>query len=384
MSQSPPGAEKHERRRNLRGKMMVRVRYVSGSRVRHSYAEDLSTGGLFIVCDDPPPIGAHIELFFIPPKSNLTIHVLAEVRWIRGYFEDAESEAPGMGVAFIGRAPGEKKRNGLTPKSSERRAVDYDLFEAEAKGTPAKPGAPTPPKRGGAAQSATAAKRESVGEEPDWARAMARRSSPAESASANAEIGALPEDDADDEPFAESRPKAKTPNVAPQTKAQAAPLAPKVSAATPAVAPPLPQSKPVQNVRRKVVSAPPAQQAAAAIAKRRTARVRMELQIDLKTESNFYVGFTENIGSGGVFVATYDMLPVDTEVLLTFTLPNRDDVFLVPGRVRWTRPFDPLANENIHPGLGVAFSNLSSEDGAAITYFIRKIRDPYFIPTDDT
>ena len=381
MSQSPSGAEKNERRRNLRGRMVVRVRYVSGGRIRHSYAEDLSTGGLFIVSDDPPPLGAHVELFFIPPKSNITIHVLAEVRWIRPFVEDAENEPPGMGVAFIGRAPNEKKPRAAA-KAPQRRQVDYDLFEAEAKGQPARPSAAPPSKRAPAGKTTPGSARDNSGDEPDWAQAMARRSVLAGPSSTNAEFGGEMGVDLDndtDEPLLfESRPKVKVPP--PKTPIPKTPAPSQVPPPVPKPAAVSQTPVPAPSAKRKAAAPPPSP---AAIAKRRTARVRMELQIDLKTESNFYVGFTENIGSGGVFVATYDMLPVDTDVLLTFTLPNREDAFLVPGRVRWTRPFDPLASDSVHPGLGVAFSDLPSEDSAAITYFIRKIRDPYFIPTED-
>ncbi len=38
---------------------------------------------------------------------------------------------------------------------------------------------------------------------------------------------------------------------------------------------------------------------------RESARVELSVEIDVDTDSNFYTGFTENISTGGIFIATH-------------------------------------------------------------------------------
>ena len=70
--------------------------------------------------------------------------------------------------------------------------------------------------------------------------------------------------------------------------------------------------------------------------KRRAPRAELSIEVGIDDHTNFYVGFSENISTGGVFIATYRLLPVGAEVALTFVLPDEFPVF-VHGRVRWTR-----------------------------------------------
>ena len=51
-------------------------------------------------------------------------------------------------------------------------------------------------------------------------------------------------------------------------------------------------------------------------------RAELSLAVTLMGENNFYVGLSQNISEGGIFIATYRVLPLGTRVLLTFTLPG--------------------------------------------------------------
>ena len=82
------------------------------------------------------------------------------------------------------------------------------------------------------------------------------------------------------------------------------------------------------------------------------ARVAIETDVSLESDSQFFSGLTGNLSAGGVFVATYRQLPVGCTVVLTLTLP--DGELRVKGTVRWSRDTSSGAS----PGLGVAFDEL--------------------------
>ena len=78
---------------------------------------------------------------------------------------------------------------------------------------------------------------------------------------------------------------------------------------------------------------------------------------------------------GGVFLATYEVLPVRSSVEVLVTLPGGFE-FKVNGWVRYVRdPFDFSADSD--PGMGIQFENLTAHDRELIMRFIRK-RAPTF------
>jgi len=60
---------------------------------------DLGAGGAFVLCDDPLPIGARVELILHLPRPARDIEVTAEVRW-RVTPSDGVHDA-GMGLQFV-------------------------------------------------------------------------------------------------------------------------------------------------------------------------------------------------------------------------------------------------------------------------------------------
>jgi uncharacterized protein (TIGR02266 family) len=80
------------------------------------------------------------------------------------------------------------------------------------------------------------------------------------------------------------------------------------------------------------------------------------------------------MSAGGLFVATYQIRPVGTPVMLSFVLPDGTTV-TVAGEVRWVR--DPRSGEAI-PGMGIAFRGLEGADLEAVQRFCRKREPMYF------
>ena len=105
---------------------------------------------------------------------------------------------------------------------------------------------------------------------------------------------------------------------------------------------------------------------------RKVARDIVEIEVGIASQSNFYQGFTENLSSGGVFVATYAVKKAGAKVDIVLAFPNGEEL-RVPGVVRWLRE----ATADAWPGMGVQFETLSPEDEAKIRKFT-KVRDPLF------
>jgi uncharacterized protein (TIGR02266 family) len=110
---------------------------------------------------------------------------------------------------------------------------------------------------------------------------------------------------------------------------------------------------------------------------RSTARIPMQTQVDMSSDSNVFTGFSTNLSEGGVFVATVSLLPVGTPVDLTFTLPGNTRI-TVKGEVRWTREIDDRVPD-VFPGVGVRFVELGVDAANALHRFVAE-REPLFYP----
>jgi tetratricopeptide (TPR) repeat protein/Tfp pilus assembly protein PilZ len=106
------------------------------------------------------------------------------------------------------------------------------------------------------------------------------------------------------------------------------------------------------------------------------ARTPIEVNLGATTDSNFYVGFSSRIADGGVFIATYQCLPIGTEVELLVTLPGNFSA-RAHGKVRLVR--DALASfGDDTPGMCVELEALSYATLALFERFAQK-RAPLFM-----
>jgi uncharacterized protein (TIGR02266 family) len=111
--------------------------------------------------------------------------------------------------------------------------------------------------------------------------------------------------------------------------------------------------------------------------KRVAARVAMQTQVDLSSDSNFFTGFSTNISEGGLFIATVNVLPPGTPVDVTFSLPAGTRL-TVKGEVRWTREVNDKTPE-VFPGVGVRFTEVDPAVVSQIKTFVQQ-REPLFFP----
>lgn len=113
--------------------------------------------------------------------------------------------------------------------------------------------------------------------------------------------------------------------------------------------------------------------------RRRAPRAELVAGLGLYSESNFYAGFTEDISEGGVFVASYVLLPVGSRVSLEVALPGNFEIH-ASGVVRWLRHSDG-AEDSAPPGMGIQFDAISDDDRELIREFVQN-RAPYFYDPD--
>ena len=103
---------------------------------------------------------------------------------------------------------------------------------------------------------------------------------------------------------------------------------------------------------------------------RASERFDLEVKVDLESDHNFYTGLTQNISSGGVFIATHHLRKIGDRITLNFTLPGSNKTLAVETEVRWIRENSALMRAEGGTGMGVRFINLSAEAKAAIDAFV--------------
>jgi uncharacterized protein (TIGR02266 family) len=106
----------------------------------------------------------------------------------------------------------------------------------------------------------------------------------------------------------------------------------------------------------------------------RPRRLDVSLMVSVDSESNFYVGFTENLSDGGVFVATHAPRPIGCSVDLLVALPDQAPI-RAKGTVAWLREYAETIDAA--PGMGIRFDQISPEDVKRILEFGRA-RPPMF------
>ena len=117
----------------------------------------------------------------------------------------------------------------------------------------------------------------------------------------------------------------------------------------------------------------------AAEVRRQYARHNVELEVTMESETNFYLGLTENLSEGGLFIATHATKPLGTQIEVSFKLPEMSEAIKVTGTVRWLREYSETSDAS--PGMGVRFEHLGAEPTEQIRRFL-VARDPLFYDED--
>jgi len=106
-------------------------------------------------------------------------------------------------------------------------------------------------------------------------------------------------------------------------------------------------------------------------------RVAVSWDVDCVAKDTFLYASITNISAMGIFIRTDEPLPVGTPMDLAFAPPGHSP-FRLHGRVAWVNPLRPNG-DNPNPGMGVRFTELSSEARERLVdviHAITYVRDP--------
>lgn len=107
----------------------------------------------------------------------------------------------------------------------------------------------------------------------------------------------------------------------------------------------------------------------------------LEVLVDLTTENNLWCDLDMALADGGVFVATFEALPIGSLVDLALHLPDAPEPIAVRGVVRWTRAYQE--DDAVSAGVGVQFLDIQGDDEARLTWFAARVREPLFFALDE-
>jgi uncharacterized protein (TIGR02266 family) len=104
--------------------------------------------------------------------------------------------------------------------------------------------------------------------------------------------------------------------------------------------------------------------------KRKSDREPVTLFVEYEGADDLLGDYTENLSSGGTFVATNRELPVGTQITLMLGFPGLLEAIAVQGTVRWTRG---ASDDGEEAGAGIEFAPGPARDQLAA--MIEKIRE---------
>jgi uncharacterized protein (TIGR02266 family) len=108
--------------------------------------------------------------------------------------------------------------------------------------------------------------------------------------------------------------------------------------------------------------------------RRNSTRVDLEIEVGLETETNFYTGLTQDISTGGLFVATHSLRRHGEKLVVKFSLPGVATPFVVDSEVRWIREVTSLSGGRHEgaTGMGLKFLNLPPQARMVIASFLKQ------------
>jgi uncharacterized protein (TIGR02266 family) len=110
--------------------------------------------------------------------------------------------------------------------------------------------------------------------------------------------------------------------------------------------------------------------------KRKFKRFQIVIEIGIHTKSNFFTGLTNDISEGGLFVQTYDIQPIGTELEVQILLPGMEEPAKIATMVTWIR--EPLdMGEDDQAGMGLKLVNPHPILKRAIKKYVRR-HEPLF------
>jgi type IV pilus assembly protein PilZ len=110
---------------------------------------------------------------------------------------------------------------------------------------------------------------------------------------------------------------------------------------------------------------------AGGIERRRYERFDTSISVDYSSGDTFLFSYIQNISEMGIFIRSDSPMPVGTVLELRFA-PDGQEAVQVLGEVTWINPYRPFG-DNLNPGMGVRFRELSAELRERIVALVRTV-----------
>jgi uncharacterized protein (TIGR02266 family) len=102
-------------------------------------------------------------------------------------------------------------------------------------------------------------------------------------------------------------------------------------------------------------------------------RVPIQLLVDYRCNGNYLFDFCRDLGTGGIFIETETPPTNDSEVELTFTIPDSKETLKTKGSVIWIQ--QKVADRpDLIPGIGVQFTDFTSDQRKMLELFVERYR----------
>jgi|SRR5689334_6125161 type IV pilus assembly protein PilZ len=105
--------------------------------------------------------------------------------------------------------------------------------------------------------------------------------------------------------------------------------------------------------------------------RREHTRYETSIAVDYASGETFLFAYLKNISAMGIFIRTNEPLAIGTSLRLRFHV-DEDDPLVLDGEVTWINPFRPNG-ENLNPGMGVRFTELTRERREQVVALVRTV-----------
>jgi type IV pilus assembly protein PilZ len=105
--------------------------------------------------------------------------------------------------------------------------------------------------------------------------------------------------------------------------------------------------------------------------RREHTRYNTSIAVDYASGDTFLFAYLKNISVMGIFIRTNEPQPVGTRLRLRFHVDDAEPLVL-DGEVTWINPVR-IKGENINPGMGVRFIELTPERREQVVALVRTV-----------
>jgi type IV pilus assembly protein PilZ len=99
-------------------------------------------------------------------------------------------------------------------------------------------------------------------------------------------------------------------------------------------------------------------------------RVLVDLEVDYGNEDNYLFAYIRDISATGIFVRTNSPEKPGTHLNLRFT-PLGGDPLELEGEVIWVNAYRPGHTDNLHPGMGIRFIELTGDQRRELASLVK-------------